>query len=816
MSENQNQEDRELRTLVSCLSLDEKAALLAGVDARFTAEMPSVGLRRMTWSDGPVGVSMRSGSDDFPLLTPSPVSLAATWDRELVRRVGEVVGDDAVQRHVQVIHAPNVNLPRSPLGGRAFEQFSEDPWLTGELASSWMQGVQSRKVACAVKHFICNDSETERQTMNSVVTESVLREVYAMPFHMAVSAGAWGIMSAYNRVNGTYCSEQEDLIRHVIKGEWGFDGFVMSDFHAAHNTVPSIHAGLDVEMPGPPVHYGERLATAVRQGEVDEELLDQAVIRFLRLARRVGSLGESNSEAPAPHTDPCSVLREAAAASFVLLSNKCRALPVAPGSDLRVAVIGPQAAAPTYQGAAFGQVGQRQDLETSLGAIQREYGEAGTVIHEPGLHPTYRVPPLRLVRIVTARDSSVPGMNVDYYVAENSSTPAVEEVRTAGNLIWNLRMPGMGRIERGGRVHVSAIIHPQESGVHTFSTGSSSEFELQIDGKTALSQGPQPPTEDTAVAIRPPILTTTCTLEAGVPVAIELDMPFGPARTHSLHFGCLPPVPDDLMERAVNAARQADVVFLVVGETQDTSVESADRTTTRLPGGQDELIDRICEANRNTVVIVNASHPVDMPWVDKPAALLHVWFPGQEFAGALADVLTGRKEPGGRLPVTFADQEKDYPVFDLTPANHDLVYETTPTIGYRHFDARGLRPRFPFGHGLSYATFVLEDFNVAKEGELVELEVNVRNTSERPGKAVVQVYVRQATPSDVQRYVQLKGFSSLSLEAGQMSTASVVLNRSAFSRWSSERRTWEVIGGSHEILVGLSSTEILFRTEIKM
>jgi len=808
-------EDGDLRELISRLTLDEKARLMAGTDGRFTGEAPEIGLRRICWSDGPVGVSVRTGAEDFPLLTPCPTALAATWDPELVQTVGQVVGDEAVKRDVQVIHAPNVNLPRSPLGGRNFEQFSEDPWLTGVLASKWLTGVQSRAVACAVKHFLCNDSETERQTMNSIVNEKVLREVYMLPFELAVKAGAWGVMTAYNRVNGVYCSENAGLLRKVLKGEWAFDGFVMSDFHATHSTVPSIRAGLDVEMPGPPVYYGERLAAAVSAGEVDESLLDDALVRILRLARRVGRLGDGQPLRPGPHIDPGSVLREAAAASFVLLTNRNGILPLAPGAERKIAVMGPHAAEPTYQGATFAQVGQRQDLPTPLDAIREKYGAHSSVIHEPGVIPAYRVPPLRYVRIVTARDRDVRGMNVDYFLGE-SSEPVVQEVRTAGNLIWNLRMPGMGRIDREGRVRVSAVLFPDETGAYTFYTGSSAAFELRVDGQRVLSQGPQPPQDDTAVAIRPPILNAERRLAAGVPVTLELEMRFGPSRAHSLHFGCQPPVRGDLLERAVAAAQEAGAVFLIAGETQDTSVESADRTTTKLPGRQDELIRRVCLANPNTVVIVNAAHPVDMPWVDLPAAVLCVWFPGQEFAPALAAVLSGELEPGGRLPVTFARDEGDYPVFDLTPEDHDLAYETEPHIGYRHFDADDIEPRFAFGHGLGYAVFTYEGLAAEAKGEVVRVKVNVRNTSTRAGKEVVQVYVRPPSTQSTKRPIELKGFATLRLGPGEAAEANIELDERAFAHWSGEAGAWAVEPGEYELLVGRSSRDICFRHKLTL
>ena len=797
--------DRELSLLVQKLSLDEKARLMAGKDGRQTWDAPQIGLSPFNCYDGPSGVTARSGPDDFPFLTPCPTSLAASWDPDLVRRVGEVVGDEAVRRDVQLIQAPNVNLPRSPLGGRGFEHFAEDPWLTGTLGSAWMLGVQSRNVGCSVKHLTCNDSETERQTMNAIVSERVLREVYLLPFEMAIEAGAWSIMTAYNRVNGTFCAEHEHLLREIVKGELGFDGLLESDFHGTHSTGPSARAGLALEMPGPAHYYGDALAAAVRAGEVDEAKVDEAVIRILRFARRVGRLGETSLQTPSPHDDPRALLREAAAAGCVLLSNRDGLLPLDPKAAGRVAVIGPNAAQPTFQGASFGQVGQRQDLVTPLDSLRETYGD---VIHEQGVPPDHRVPPLRYIDIATAGDYSVRGMDVAYYV-EDATEPAVREVRVAGNLIWNLNMPGMGRITRNGRVTVSAVVTPSESGTFTFHTGSSAAFELKVDGESLIRQGPQPPKDDTAVAIRPPILTAPRALKAGVPVSVEIEMPFGPSRTHSLHFGVMPPQPADLMERAVQAARDANAVVLVVGETQDTAVESADRSTTRLPESQIDLIERVCAANPRTVVVVNAAHAVDMPWADSAGAVLQVWFPGQEFGPALADVLSGVTEPGGRLPVTFAASEADYPVFGLQPVNHDLVYEATPDIGYRHFDVKGITPRFAFGHGLGYAEFEYEGLRIHPEADHIVVEVEVRNAGARAGKEVVQAYLRPPSLDGTRQAERLAGIAALRVDPGAQATARIELGPKAFRRWTDGG--WQIAPGEYEVLVGRSAAEIRLR-----
>jgi beta-glucosidase len=797
--------DADLHALIPRLTLDEKTRLMTRIDLETPWEAPSIGLKPMRMSDGPAGVRPIAPGD-FPLLCPCEVGLAATWDIGLLRRVGELVGDEARRREVHALWAPNVNLPRSPLGGRGFEQFSEDPLLSGEMAVAWLTGVQSRHVATGVKHLAANDSETERQLMNSVVNERVLREVYLLPFELAIEAGAWGVMSAYNRVNGTFCGEHPFLLRQVLKGEWQFDGFVISDAGGTRSTVPAALAGLDIELPGPgrPQRFGEPLAQAVRAGEIDEAVIDEAVVRILRLARRTGRLGDVELDIPDPVADPRGLLREAAAASFVLLQNQRGLLPLnlQPGQTL--AVIGPNATEPAYQGGAFSQLPLPDDIASPLTSIRKQFSQLN-VVHERGAPAPRKVPLLREVPIVAAHDGISPGVTVEYFWQETPrDQPLVREVRTNGSFIW-FRMPGIGTPTRPGFVTVAGILTPEVDGVHTFFTGSSAGFELRLDGQAVASQ-PHPPTiDDMGYLMRPSLLSVQRHLRAGVPVRLDVEIAFGPSKAHSFHIGCRPPIPGDLEERAVAAADKADVVVLVIGETQDSALESADRTTTRLADNQVRLIERVCAANPSTVVVVNAAHAVDMPWAEQAAAVLCTWFPGQEFGQALAAVLSGDLEPGGRLPVTFARDEADYLVFDLTPINHDVVYEPEPSIGYRHFDQRGLTPRFGFGHGLGYASFTYSDLAVAGTrdgGALVSL--NLTNTSDRAGKDVVQVYTRAPHGT---RALELKGFSSVWLQAGETRRVDLQLDRRAFRHWV-DGHGWQWPGGTYQVLVGPSSQNL--------
>jgi beta-glucosidase len=517
---------------------------------------------------------------------------------------------------------------------------------------------------------------------------------------------------------------------------------------------------------------------------------------------------------PSPVADPRALLQEAAAAGFVLLQNRDMLLPLSLAAGQRLAVIGPNAAEPCYQGGAFSQLPLPETTETPLSALRARFAEVD-VVHERGAPSSRKVPLLREVALTASESDTTPGLSVEYFLESTpADRPLGNEVRTSGSMVW-FQMPGIGMPDKRGRVRVSGILTPETSGPHTFLVGSSAGFELTLDGQPVSSQAEPPPIDDMGSLIRPDLVSAERELRAGVPVRVEINVSFGPARAHSLHFGCRPPTPPDLLDRAVAAAAGADAVVLVVGESQDSALESADRHTTHLPAEQELLIERVCEANPRTVVVLNAAHAVDTDWAERPAAILCTWFPGQEFGPALASVLAGDLEPGGRLPVTFARDEADYPVFDLTPVNHDVVYETEPTIGYRHFDKNGTAPRFSFGHGLGYTTFSSADLRVeATSSTGATVTLTVSNSGGRAGKDVVQVYVRP--PAGVgSGAIELKAFAPVWLAPGQARRVELALDRRAFRHWV-DGEGWQVLPGDYEVLVGHSSTNLPLRSHITL
>lgn len=777
----------------------QMAHLTAGQDMWSTHPLPAIGLKSVRLSDGPMGITGgRVDERDLALLTPCGLALAASWDVALVRQVGQVVGDEALRLGIQGILAPNLNLMRSPLAGRAFELFGEDPLLISHLGGAWADGVQSRGVASVVKHLVCNDSETDRRNMNVAVDEQTLREVYFRPFEYTASRGAWGMLTAYNSVNGVRCAELDQVIGWLKQG-MGWDGLVMSDWFGTHNGLASLKAGLDLEMPGPARHMGAALADSQANGKYVVE----AVQRLQRLAERVAKPLPYDASTTA-ETRRRQVLEDAAAAGMVLLRND-GLLPLNPGKDKRIAVIGPNAVQPCFQGGTFAKVALDPGTEMPVASIMARFDQ---VQYAEGVVAEYRIPPLTL-----SRGAAREPLNLNVTFRDGEGRQVHQEFRHASSLIWFKHMPGLGdllSLEGTANVTARTVMQAQRKGVHRFFLGGTGEVSLFIDGQLRAGfDGVTLSGDIMGKLMQSPHTTVDVVLEAGQQVALEFSMNLGRSLAHGLWFGCRPPEQGDLLEQAVALAGDVDSVVLMVGETADAGLESVDRDTTQLSAAQQALIRSVCEVNPRTVVVLNVAHPVDTTCLKQAAAVIVAWYPGQGFGPALASVLAGDREPGGRLPVTFAAEEQDYPAWSLTPgATGSLRYHEQWWVGYRHFAAKSLKPAFAFGHGLGYAS--IEPDVAQLSGERVDalrVSLSLLNSSARPGKAVPQLYL-EAPPEHGQpgRY-SLEAFQALEVPAMGRAVANLVLEARSFSRWDCQGQRWRLRPGLYRLTLGASSTE---------
>ena len=776
-------DESDVDLLVGKVDVARKVRLLTGATVWRTHDEPDVGLRSIVVSDGPIGVRGQGWDErSTSLALPSPTALAATWDVDLVRRLGVLLAAEARRKGVDVLLAPTLNLHRSPLAGRHFECYSEDPLLTARIGAAYVTGVQSGGVAATAKHYVANDSETERMTLDTEVDERTLREVYLVPFEAAVEAGVWVVMSAYNGVNGTTMSESP-LLDEPLKGEWGFDGLVVSDWGAVRSTAASANAAQDLAMPGPDSPWND-LAAAVGNGEVPESTLDLKVARLLRLAARVGALNGATPVRPEV-TAPHDLLREAVAASTVLLRND-GALPLSPG--VKVAVLGPNAATARIQGGGSAGV-----YPESVVSFLDGLAEVAEVVHTAGVRLQDRPAPLTAANARHPHHGE-PGVLVRVLDAGGAELTA--EHRFLGRVLEVPLVEGAHTIEVHGRLTVDT------TGDWRLSVAGFGRLTLDVDGERLLDEDVPLDTDDPAVIhLTPPSRHVTAHLDAGTTVDLvtrrELREDTGTATV----LAADPPRrgDGDELALAVELARTSDVAVVVVGTTDEIESEGFDRTSLALPGRQDELVRAVRAVNDRTVVVVNSGGPVELPWRDEVAAVLLTWFPGQEAGHGLADVLFGVREPGGRLPTTWAADQRDLPVSNVTPEHGVLRYDEGLHIGYRGWHRSGARPAYWFGHGLGYTTWTYEEATVTPSG----VRVRVRNTGERAGREVVQVYVTRPDSAVERPERWLAGWAVADAGPGQAVEVEVEVPERAYRHWTPDG--WSVEPGAFALLVGRSA-----------
>jgi beta-glucosidase len=796
-----------MRERLEAMSLEQKVRLLTGADFWALYAEPAAGLRRLVTSDGPAGVRGERWDEREPSANvPSPTALAATWDEARIERLGRLLAGEARRKGVDVLLAPTVNLHRTPYGGRHFECFSEDPLLTARIGIAYVRGLQEAGVAATVKHFVANDSETERFTLDARVEERALRELYLAPFELIVrDAEPWAVMAAYNGVNGHTMTESP-LLRDILADEWGFDGVVMSDWYAARSTEAAGSGGLDLAMPGPRGPWGDALVAAVREGRVSEAAIDEKVERLLRLAARVGALdGVAAATPPAepwPETDVAAELRATAAAGVVLARNEGGVLPLDGTALGRVAVLGPNAAVARTLGGGSATVFPAATVSPLEGLRV-----AGVdVVHAVGVRSATRLP-------VGTRAQLGDGVEVRFLAADG--TVLASERRFGGALAWHITVADGVRVDQIAAIEADGRIRAEAAGEHVVGGSGVGRFALELDGASAFDERLElPPDADPALAhMSPPQRGAPVALQAGETVAFRLRHELEPgASTAAFQINVDPPhAPDDEeLERAVALAADADAAVVVVGTTEEVESEGFDRESLALPGRQDELVRRVAAANPRTIVVVNAGAPVLLPWADEVPAILLAWFGGQEMGHALADVLLGAVEPGGRLPTTWPVTEDGLP--SATPVGGVLEYREGLFIGYRAYDRDRREPRFAFGHGLGYATWEYVDIEPGGEAARVRL----RNTGTRRGREVVQVYASRPD-SALERPPQwLVGFAGVEAEPGEEVTVEVAVPRRALAHWDVDAHAFAVEPGTFVLAAGRSSRDLRVRADLRV
>ena len=672
-----------IKQLIQDLTLEEKIELLSGFDAWQTNKIDRLGIPSIKMSDGPNGVRGDGSSGKSSACFPCAISIGSSWNLNLINTLGEELASEAKLKDVDVLLGPTINIHRHPLGGRHFECFSEDPFLTGKIAIEYVKGVQSKNIAACLKHFVGNDTEFERYTVSSNIDERTLREIYLLPFEMAIKeANAKVVMSAYNKLNNIYCSSHESLLIEILKDEWEFDGYVVSDWGAARDTVENAIGGLDLEMPGPAKSWGKNLLTAVNDKAVPEDLINDKVKRILNVASFCKRF-ENPIRKPERDNDSKlkrKLLKDAAQEGMVLLKND-GILPLK--KDIKsIGIIGPNAEKAQIIGGGSATLVPYHESHP-VSSFQNNFSEKTIVKSAKGCH-TYRYLP-EINKSLTKEN----GFLVEYFNVTDNKNDFISSKVLRGSKFWIFEGFAKDIIGTEDRpdifVKFSCTYVPDISGEHVFEIFAIGKSKLIINNEEIIDNWTDPLPGDAFFAHGSSSKRGASHLEKDKSYQIEIQYKFE-GNFPAIYIGCQPPDKIDLLDEALNIAKEVDEVILLVGTNSDWETEGNDRVDFNLPGEQNTLIEKVLEINPNAIIVLNTGSPVDMPWVNKAKSILQSWYAGQEYGDALFEILTGLVNPSGKLPTTFPKRIKDTPAYSCYPGeNLQMSYDEKLLIALKTF-----------------------------------------------------------------------------------------------------------------------------------
>jgi beta-glucosidase len=786
--------------LLSKMTLDEKFALIGGINDFYTQAIPRIGIPSLRMSDGPLGVHDYGPTTAYP----AGIALGASWDTDLAKRVGVAMGQDARARGVNFILAPGMNIYRAPMNGRNFEYFGEDPFLAGRMAVSMIQGIQSQGVIATAKHYAANNQEYGRMDHSSDMDERTLREIYLPAFEASVKEGKVGaVMDAYNLVNGVYMTQNDYLNNGILKKEWGFDGILMSDWDATHDGIGAAKGGLDLEMPSGQFMNKGTLLPAIQRGEISVAVIDEKVRRILRKAIEFGFFDRNQTDASIPlySQKGREIALEEARGGMVLLKNENGILPLDKTKLKTIAVLGPDAY-PAVVGGGGSSLTKPFNSVSYVEGISNYLGEKGRVL--------YTTDDASLDEIVTATEFVVSpggasGLKGEYFNNDSlQGAPALTRTDEKIDFHW-----GAGSYAPNGPVDQfsarwSGYFIPRDDDDYKFYVSADDGVRLFINDKQVI---------DDWLRHGETLDTYSTHLEKGKPYKIHLEY-FEAVGTATMRFG-IAAATKALGESTKAVVEKADVVVLCMGFDPSSEAEGGDRTF-QLPGGQDSFIQQVASLNKNVIIVLTAGGNVDMTkWIGNVSGLIHAWYPGQEGGTALAQILFGEVNPSGKLPASFERRWEDDAAFaSYYPKSGDkrVKYEEGVFVGYRHFDRAEVKPLFPFGFGLSYTKFQYSDLSIAPAssdlGAPVTVSFNIRNVGQQEGAEIAELYVGDSHASVSRPAKELKGFAKVNLRPGESKRVTVQLDRRAFSFYDVKKHAWSAEPGEFAILVGSSSAKI--------
>ncbi|QRW26513.1 glycoside hydrolase family 3 protein [Rhizoctonia solani] len=834
----------DIEDTISKLSLNEKTRLLAGIDMWHTYAVPRLGIPSLRFTDGPNGARGTKFFEGVPAACfPAATGLGSSWDVEFIEKVGQAIGRDCKDKGCHVLLGPTINIQRSPLGGRGFESYSEDPLLSGTLARAFIKGVQSEGVSATIKHYVTNDSEFERMSMSSELSTRALREIYLRAFEIACrdpESAPWALMTAYNRVNGLHASENKYLLDSVLRKQWGWDGLIMSDWYGTYSADASIKAGLDLEMPGPPTWRADALQRCVTAQKIRVPEIDD---RVLKLINRVAESGipENADETGEPKPETVSLLREAAAHANVLLKNSESLLPLSAKDVTSIGVIGPNADAPVFSGGGSANLRPYKHT-TALEGIAAALADAGNKVevqYTLGAHAHKEAPLLGAKHLKTK--AGEPGYDIEWFNEDPVQNPDAKRVHynrgTTSFAFFNDNLPTDDILHQECWATMTGIFTPDVTGKYEFGAAATGLVDVYVDGKKIIDNSTNPVPGHVFFMTGTVELCNTVELTAGKSVEIILQFT-SPVAARARGFtqvgagslslegrgGCRwgggRAFQDEQgIKEAVDLAKKVDKVVLVVGLNNDWESEGYDRDNMELPRATNRLVSAVLEANKNTAVVVISGTPVSMPWADTASTIVQSFYSGGEAGHGLADVLFGKVNPSSRLPLSFPVRDEDTPSYLNFPGqNGKVLYAEGVFVGYRHYLTYKKKVLFPFGHGLSYTQF--EHSNLKLSGKIgkdsaVSVSVTVKNTGKHTGRDVVQVYVRDIVSRLDRPVKELKGFAKSSLlDPGKSETVTISLDKYAFAYfddWAGEGRDgeglWVAEAGDFEVIVSSTSED---------
>ncbi|RSL63603.1 hypothetical protein CEP54_005165 [Fusarium duplospermum] len=798
-------------------------SLLTAADFWRTTAIPEKGIPAIKTTDGPNGA--RGGifvGGTKAALFPCGISLAATWNKDLLYQVGQHLALETKARSAEMLLAPTVCMHRHPLGGRNFESFSEDPLLTGKLAAQYIKGLQDKGVAATIKHFVGNEQETNRLTIDSLITERPLRELYLRPFEIAIrEANPWAVMSSYNLINDVHADLNKYTLKDILRGEWGYDGTVVSDWGGINSSVESVQAGCDIEFPYSAKWRLDKLITAANEGLISMDDIDQAAENMLTLVERLkgGDMSLEEPEREDDRKETRELIRAAGHEGLTLLKNDDGILPICPKST-KVAVIGPNANRAIAGGGGSASLNPYYNT-IPLDSIRKVSQKKVTFAQGCDIHKW-----LPVASDYCTDKSGKPGVNIDWFAGDKfEGSPVVIQRRTNTDLfLWD--SAPLAQVGPEWSAIATTYLTPKTTGKHTISFMSVGPGKLYVNGKLVLDLWEW--TEEGEAMFDGSVdylVDVDMEEDKAVELRVEMTNELRPISkqkqfgiTHK-YGGCRIGFKEqdrvDYIQEAVETALAADVAVVIIGVDAEWESEGYDRQTMDLPvdGSQDRLIEAVVKANPRTIVVNQSGSPVHMPWADHVPVIIQGWYQGQEAGNALADVLFGIQNPSGKLPATFPKRIEHTPAWHTWPGeNHKVLYGEGLYIGYRHYDHSKITPLFPFGHGLSYTTFEygrpeISSRTLTPDG-VINITLAISNIGNRAGAETVQLYVHDEKSRLPRPEKELVAFEKVFLEADETRHITISLDKYAVGYYDETVPGWIAEEGAFKVLIGASSADI--------